>query len=117
MEVDASDVISGIMRHGKFVQMPENKMFQVENPRSFSVLCFTDSVNVPEVRTINKFGDPNGTNKQMSRKFVCGVTSQTPDQVVIGYFKKVTVAHAQNHVQIVTFFIKWKVNLFLKYHS
>ncbi|KAJ3654031.1 hypothetical protein Zmor_013245 [Zophobas morio] len=48
VEVDASDVISGIMRHGKFVQMPENKMFQVENPRSFSVLCFTDSVNVPE---------------------------------------------------------------------
>ncbi|RZC31947.1 uncharacterized protein BDFB_000625 [Asbolus verrucosus] len=48
VEIEPEDVKSGIMRHGKFVLMPDNKMFQVQNPRSFSVLCFTNSANVPE---------------------------------------------------------------------
>ncbi|EFA03479.1 uncharacterized protein LOC663096 [Tribolium castaneum] len=47
IEFDASEVISGVSRHGKFVPV-NNKMFQVSSSRSFSVLCFTDAANVPE---------------------------------------------------------------------
>lgn len=49
IEVAKEDVIEGLSRHGKFVRMPDNKMFKVETTRSFSILCFTDSSNVPEV--------------------------------------------------------------------
>ncbi|XP_044268654.1 uncharacterized protein LOC123013869 [Tribolium madens] len=48
IEFDVSEVINGITRHEKFVPINNNKMFQVENPRSFNVLCFTDASNVSE---------------------------------------------------------------------
>ncbi|XP_068902759.1 X-ray repair cross-complementing protein 5-like [Tenebrio molitor] len=67
IEIPPEDVKSGVMRHEKFIEMPDNKMFQSQTPRSFSILCFTDSANVPEY--LMRGGGcycvlPNGTDEK-----------------------------------------------------
>lgn len=48
VEINMHDTVSGLVRHGKFVRIPDEKLFKIEGPRCFSVLGFTDSKKVPE---------------------------------------------------------------------
>ncbi|CAH1119642.1 unnamed protein product [Phaedon cochleariae] len=96
VEVAQEEIVRGISRHGRFVQMGDKEMFKIENPRCFEILGFTDMKFVPE--TYMRGDDtfyvlPNNELEDDSCELFYHLVNVLADQKKYGIIKKVTNAN------------------------